>query len=413
MLVKIVKILQINNYHFLKGGSERVYLETSKLLEERGHKVIHFSVNDGEALESPSKEYFIEPVDYFGNSYIKKIKSVCRFIFSKEAREKLEDLIRNEKPDVAHLHIFYGRLTSSILLVLKKFNIPVVMTVHGYRMLCPAYLFLDNKGKICEKCADGGYYHCILNRCNRGSLAYSSVAAFECYIRDMFFGYEKHMVKFIFVSRFIMDRHLHYKLSMRNKAVQIYNFINLEKFAPNYFTGDYYLYIGRLSREKGVMTLLEAWKQFPDAKLRIAGDGNLKKEILGYIKRHNIDNVELVGYMAGQKLLEIVRNSKYVIAPSEWYETFGLSIAESFACGKPVIASRIGAIPELVKDKINGFLFESKSVDSLVAAVKSAESISEAGYMELSHEARRYAETYFNKEIYYSKLVDIYKEVSR
>lgn len=408
-----MKILQINNYHFLKGGSERIYLETSKLLEERGLKVIHFSVNDGEALESPSKEYFVGPVNFFDGNLINKIRAACKFIYSKESRYKLERLIKNERPDVAHLHIFYGRLTSSILPVLKKFNIPVVMTVHGYKMLCPAYLFLDNKGKICEKCADGGYYHCILNRCNRGSLAYSSVAAFECYIRDMFFGYEKHMVKFIFVSRFIMDRHLHYKLSMRNKAVQIYNFINLEKFAPNYFTGNYYLYIGRLSREKGVMTLLEAWKQFPDAKLRIAGDGNLKKEILGYIKRHNVDNVELVGYMAGQKLLEIVRNSKYVIAPSEWYETFGLSIAESFACGKPVIASRIGAIPELVKDKINGFLFESKSVDSLVAAVKSAESISEAGYMELSHEARKYAETYFNKEIYYSKLVDIYKEVSR
>lgn len=405
-----MKILQINNYHYLKGGSERVYFETSRLLEENGHKVIHFSVNDKEALESPCKGYFIEPSNYFGRNFIQN-NFIYKFIYSKEARYKLEDLIKREKPDIAHLHIFYGRLTSSILPVLKRYNVPVVMTIHEYKMLCPMYTFLNDEGKICEKCATGNYYHCVVRKCNRSNVTYSSISALECYIRDKYFPYERYIDKFIMVSKFLMDKHLQYKPQLRDKTVQIYNFVNMEKYTSMHLQGDYYLYFGRLSREKGILTLLEAWKHFPGIRLKIVGNGSLKNEIIKYIQENNI-NAELVGYLTGQELFEVIRDSKYVIIPSEWYETFGLNIVEGFACGRPVLASKIGAIPELVQDKMNGFLFESKNINSLIETVKLAETISEDEYKELSYAARGYAETYFDKEIYYKKLTEVYNEIT-
>ncbi|HHT9109543.1 MAG TPA: glycosyltransferase family 4 protein [Candidatus Brocadiaceae bacterium] len=405
-----MKILQVNNYHYLRGGSERVYFETSKLLEENGHTVIHFSVKDTDSFDSPFKGYFVDPVTYFKSGLLNKTKNVFKFIYSRDAKNKFEELIKNEKPDIVHLHIFYGRLTSSILPVLKKYSIPAVMTVHEYKMLCPVYNFLNNEGKICEKCANSCYYHCVIHKCNKGDLFYSSVSALESYIRDKCFPYEKYIGRFIMVSKFVLTKHLQYRPQIQNKAIQVSNFVNVEEYTPNYSPGNYYLYVGRISKEKGILTLLKAWKHLANIALKIVGDGDYKDQIIRYIKENNINNVELVGYLTGKQLFEIVRNSKYMIAPSECFETFGLNIIEGFACGKPSIASKIGAIPELVQDGINGFLFESGNVDSLVKTIKLAEDTPGEKYLEMAISARNLVENNFNKEIYYKRLMGVYQE---
>jgi len=361
-------------------------------------------------LENDYEEYFVDGVDYFDKSIFAKITSVKRFVYSKEAKNKLEQLIQKEKPDIAHLHIFYGRLTLSILPVLKKYKIPAVMTLHEYKLLCPVYNMLDNKGNICEKCANGSYYHCIIRKCNRNNLSYSFVAALECYIRDYFFAYEKFIAKFIAVSKFVANKHLQYKTNLKDKIDTIYNFINFKDIIPSYSTGDYYLYFGRLSMEKGILTLLNAWRNFPDLKLKIVGDGTLKEEIIRYIQENNMHHAELLGYRTGEVLNDIIQNAHFIISPSECYETFGLSIVESFALGRPVIASNIGAFPELVQNQINGFLFESKDVHSLVKAVNLAEALSEGQYIEMSKNARKFAERNFNSHDHYLKLMDVYKE---
>lgn len=406
-----MKVLQINNYYYLKGGAERVFFETSKLLEEKGHKVIHFSVNDVQASKSIYKRYFIKPY-YFDNNFLEKIKSAFRFVYSKEARANLESLINKERPDVAHLHIFYGRLTSSILPIIKKYKIPSVMTVHEFRLLCPVSTFLNNAGEICEKCANGNYFHCILNKCNKGHLSYSFVSSLECYMRDFLFNYVEHIDKFIMVSKFILEKHLQYRINLKHKVTHIYNFVDIHRITPNYLKGDYYLYFGRLSKIKGLLTLIKAWKKFPNLKLKIVGDGDLENTLSQYLRENNIDNVELVGYLSGSELSSMITNSKFVIVPSEWYENNPMSIIESQVNGKPVIASRIGGIPEIVRDSVNGFLFESKNIHSLIESINLAESISEAKYRELSHAAREHAETYFDKEIYYEKLIKVYNEIS-
>ncbi|UPT76812.1 glycosyltransferase family 4 protein [Sulfurovum sp. XGS-02] len=406
-----MKILQINNYHHVRGGSDRVYFETSKLLEKNGHNVLFFSVKDEMSEAHYSDKYFIQPFNYENTGTLHKIKLAAQFLYNKEARDNLELLIKNEKPDIAHLHIFYGHITSSILPVLAKYNIPTVMSVHDYRMLCPANVMRDSEGKICEKCAEGNYLSCIIGKCTKHSLVYSSIAAMECFVRDQFFSYEKYIDRFIMVSRFILDKHIQYKPSMKSKSEHVYNFIDLDKYSPHFSHEDYYLYFGRLSREKGVMTLLNVWRKFPHVHLKIVGTGEVEEEAKQYIAKHNMSNVEFVGFLNGDALFDVVKRSKFLFVPSEWYENNPMTVIEGFALGKPVIGARIGGIPELIKEGFNGYLFDSGDLDDLTGAVQKAQSISNDAYRSLGENARNFAEEHFNENKHYHELLKIYQKL--
>jgi glycosyltransferase involved in cell wall biosynthesis len=405
-----MKILQINNYHYIRGGSDRVYFETAKLLEKHGHEVLFFSIKDQESEKHYCDKYFVKPFDYQNVGTITKLQMTAKFIFNSEAREKLELLIQNEKPDIAHLHIFYGYLTSSILPILKKHNIPMVMSVHEYKMLCPVSIMRDLRGEICQKCADGNYLYCIAGKCNKNNLAFSLVSAMECFIRDRFFAYEEHIDRFIMVSQFILDKHVQYRPSIAPKSRQIYNFIDLGN-APVFMHENYYLYFGRLSREKGVMTLLRAWRNFPDIRLKIVGTGDIEKDAKQYIEEHQMSNVELVGFLSGDRLFDVVKRAKFIIVPSEWYENNPMNVIESFALGKPVIGARIGGIPELIQEDFNGYLFESGDADDLTNTVKKAESVSDDAYVRLGKNARVFAEENFNETKHYDELIKVYEEL--
>lgn len=188
-------------------------------------------------------------------------------------------------------------------------------------------------------------------------------------------------------GEFIKEKHLKYKPGLRDKTVQIYNFVNIMPCSEEYPQGSYYLYAGRLSREKGVMTLVKAWKHLPDKMLKIAGDGPLKEEIARHIRKNDQENIELMGHLSGQRLFDLIKNSRYLIVPSESYENNPMSVLEAFANGKPVIGANIGGIPELIKDRVNGFLFQSNNIDSLVEVIQSTENISNDKYTDLSREA--------------------------
>jgi glycosyltransferase involved in cell wall biosynthesis len=406
-----MKILQINNFHYVRGGADRVYFETSKLLEKHGHEVLFFSIKDQESEKHYSDKYFVKPFDYQNVGTITKLQMAAKFIFNSEAREKLELLIQNEKPDIAHLHIFFGYLSSSILPVFKKHNIPTVMSVHDFRMLCPISVLRNSKGEICEKCAEGNYLHCIAGKCSKNNLVFSLVSAMECFVRDRFFSYEEHIDRFIMVSQFTMDKHAQYRPSIKDKSKQIYNFIDLSKCSPNFAHENYYLYFGRLSHEKGVMTLLRAWRNFPDIRLKIVGVGDIEKEAKQYIEEHQMSNVELVGFLSGDRLFDVVKRAKFIIVPSECYENNPMTIIEGFALGKPVIGARIGGIPELIQENFNGYLFESGDVAGLSNSIKKAESISEDAYVRLGKNARSFAEENFNEHKHYDELIKVYEEL--
>ena len=401
-----MKILQVNNYHYLRGGAETVYFQTTKILEKHGHELIHFSTQNNKNVPGTTSRYFIKERSYLNKNLVEKIKSSSGFVYSLESAKKIEELIKDEKPDIAHLHIFFGQLSSSILKVLKKHKIPVVMTVHEYKMLCPTYLMIRTDGTICEKCADGNYTNCIKYKCNKGSTAYSTLMATESFVRDKFIPYEKYIDEFIFVSKFIYNKHMEYKPLLKKKSRVIYN--SFGGSIKAYSERAYFLYVGRLSKEKGILTLIKAMEKFPEKNLKIVGEGPQHKELQDYIVLNRCNNIELLGFHSGKSLDKLYQKADFLFMPSQWYETFGMTILESFSYGKPVAISNIGGMPEVLKDESNGFLFEPSNQASLENAIERIIGLSQEAYKQMSLSCIERVKQ-FSIEKYYSEIIDVYK----
>lgn len=402
-----MKILQINNQHYLKGGAHRVYLDTATLLKENGHEVCFFSLKEEQSIRDENEVFFPESVGYRESNVINKVLSVKSFINNKKAADSLKEYIKKIKPDVAHVHLFMGGLTTSILKVLNDNNIPIIHTVHDYRLICPSYLFLDGNSEICEKCKNGRFINCLTNRCSDKSLSQSGVLALDAYYRKYIKSPHKYIDKYIFVSRFIYNKHNEYQKGIKFKSVVLHNFIsNLEDIKPNNEKGKYFLYLGRLSREKGVTTLINSAEK-ANVNLKIVGNGPL----LDRKDTNQNQNIDFLGFKKGVELWDIVKNASFIIVPSEWYENNPLSIIESYAHGKPVIGSKIGGIPEILKHDKTGYLFNHGNEAELKEVLLNANSISKDEYQILSKNARDFAENYFNPVKHYKELINIYKEV--
>ncbi|MDR0834539.1 MAG: glycosyltransferase [Candidatus Symbiothrix sp.] len=400
-----MKILQINKYFYHKGGSESVFFNTIDLLKEHGHEVHCLAIKNPKNLLSDDSSYFIDYPEMSETGFVGKLKNSLAFFYNREAKKKIEQLIRNQQPDVAHIHLLFNGLSVSILPVLKKYNIPVVMTVHDYRLLCPAYLFLDGSGTICEKCRDGHYGHCIQKKCSRRGHIIDTMLCLDMYFRNLCFPIHKYVDKFIFISNFTFDKHADYNPIYKEKGVRLYNFVKpVEINSTNAQASPekYYLYYGRLSREKGLLTLVDAVKNM-NIKLKIAGIGNALDYILDLPQ-----NIEILGFKTGVELQDLIRNAYFVIVPSEWYETFGLTVVEPQVLGVPVIGARIGAIPELIKENENGFLFEVGNAVALRQAIEKAEKCSAKQYEQMSLNARTASVQFSDSESAYNQLITIY-----
>ena len=414
-----MKILLINNAHYNRGGADKVYLNTGELLEKNGNDVSYFAINYDENFDSEFSNYFVPNPDFKKKSWLSKLSSFPRYYFSSQAQHNLQRLINKHKPEIAHIHLLYGGgLTSSILPVLKKNKISVVLTIHDYKLLCPVLTLMDSNLNICEKCAKGNYIHCITKRCNQMSLSSdknlfnSIIFATESWFRDKLFNYDKFISKYIFVSEFSRNIHIKYKPFFKEKSDVFFNFINFDNsVVPSSYMGDYFLYFGRLSREKGILALLEAFRNFPASRLLIIGEGVLEVEIRSFINNYSLNNVTLLGYKSGNELDTYIKNSKFVILPSEWYENNPLSIIESFRFGKPVIGSNIGGIPELIKENETGILFEPGSPNSLMEALNKTKDIGEEEYARLSKNAYKFAYNNFHPEAHYLKLIEVYNSI--
>lgn len=405
-----MKILQINNYHFLKGGSETVYLNTGKLLESKGHEVVYFSTHNEKNIDHGANEFFVKSANPMNQGFIGKIANSVNFVYSKTAYNNLKKLLQKEKPDIAHLHIFYGGLTSSILKVLKEFSIPVVMSVHEYKMLCPAYTFLTMDGVVCEKCAKGNYMPCVVNKCNKGNIVYSLIAALESKFRDKYYNYCRNIDHFIMVSKFIKDKHSNYISDIKEKSSVIYNFQNLSIEEISNKKDCDLVYFGRLSKEKGLLTLLKVLKQKRDVTLKIIGTGPISNDIEDYVRNNELDNVNVLGFQSGDDLWNHVKSSRFSVVPSEWYENNPMSVIESLFLGVPVIGANIGGIPEIVKED-HGYIFESGSVDELACKIDQALNLPEDSYLNYCKNAQVFAENSFSETHHYGELMEIYNSV--
>jgi len=389
-----MKIFQINNNYESTGGSDIVFNSTVRLLRDRGHRVITLS-------RSHHAEAVFNGTDYF----LKHSASFIDRFYSADAKNKIEQILAVEKPDLIHIHCIIGGVTFSILPVIKKYKIPVIMTIHDFRLKCPVAIHMNSDGEVCEKCGTGRYYNCILSNCSPAGLLRSVSVAAESYWRDLFIPYDEYVNEYIFVSDFVRGKFLETESNIAKKSHVIFNFT--ENYNQRVSRGNYYLYFGRLAREKGLLTLLEAFSDLPELNLKIAGAGPLKD----LIESKKTQNVELLGFKSGRELKDVLHNSSFVIVPSECYETLSLSAVEAFALGKPVIGSRLGALTELLEGNKNGFLFDPKDKADLKKTISMSSALSDDEYNNLSRNAFHFAAGKFSEEVYYKRLLEVYEKV--
>ncbi|BDX39589.1 glycosyl transferase [Tenuifilaceae bacterium CYCD] len=403
-----MKILLINNHHHLDGGAHRVYFNTGQLLEKHGHQVAYYSTRDENSEPTQYLDYFLPRRNFKTKSLITKLINSTVYIYNRQAYKSIIRLINDFKPDVAHIHLFYGGLTVSVLKALRDKNIPIVHTVHDYRLICPVNTLLDSKGQICELCVDRKYYHCVQKRCSKGNLFNSIMLMCEAYWWRFFNKPIELIDRFIFVSKFIRDKHIEFNSRFNEKQIQLYNFHDIKHEGKTSRMGDYLFFYGRLSPEKGLELLLELISQ-TGIKLKIAGGGPLEDLTLKYST--DFENIEFLGFKNGEELFDLIRECRYVVVPSEWYENNPMTIVEAFSLGKPVIGANIGGIPELVINGKTGFLFQSKSKEDLNEKILTALNVSEKEYNELSENALNFAHNNFNSMNSYQELMKIYNQV--
>lgn len=408
-----LKILVINNYHYRRGGADSIYFNTIELLQSKGHQVQTFSLIHKENLPNENEKFFANYHSLPSKSFILKLLNLYKYFYSSEARKGLKKLLIEFSPDVVHAHLLYGGLTSSVLSLLKSRNIPVVYSAHDYKLICPNQSFLINGSKICEACKGQKYYNAYKTKCNRNNSLYSLIIGLESYYRDIFFPINKYISKIVASCNFGLEKHKEFRPDLVSLLTRLYNLApNLESIVPVFRQGEYFLFFGRLSDEKGLITLLEAWRNVPfDCNLKIVGTGPLEVTLSKLIKYHKLRNVDLLGYKSGEYLKELIRNSSFILVPSEWYENNPMTLIEGFSQGKPGIGSDIGGIPELIHNERTGFLFQSGNIKELTDCIIKANNLSETQYDLLAKGARSFADEHCSSEVHYKSLIKIYTEV--
>ena len=363
-----MKVLLVNKYHYFRGGSETYYFGLAELLRKAGHEVIFFAMEDEHNLPCAQSEYFVSNVEFNGKlSALDQLKAAARMVYSLEAKCKFDKLLRNEKPDIIHINLFHRVLTASIVDVAKKHHIPIVFTMHDLNCICPNHTML-NHGKICEACLRGNYMNCVKCVCFKDSRLKCLMAAIES-------EYNKRSGLYNKIDCFITPSEFYKNLLMKSgltkkRIIHMKNFLPAEtEYAIRGKRGDYVLFFGRLSYEKGILTLIEAMKHVK-APLLIVGTGPEEDAIRQKIAVSGLsDRVTLLGFKSGTELWSYVMNAGCVVIPSEWYEASGYTACEAQAMGKPVVVTDAGGLPENIVNGETGIVCPMSDVKKLAEAI--------------------------------------------
>ena len=396
-----MKVLLVNKFHYLKGGSEKYYFELGKLLEENGHEVAYFSMKNEKNIHLNNKEYFVDEIDLNSNNKLKALD----VIYSKENKKLMEKALDDFKPDIVHINNFQRQLSSSIISAIKKRNIPIIYTAHDLQAICPNIVMLNRENEICNKCKNGKYYNCIKGKCIKNSTLKSLLGGIEGYYYRLHNIYNK--IDHIITPSIFYEKELK-KDGIKN-VTGLHNFILLEDYQVETQDEGYLLYIGRLSKEKGIFDLVKAMKDNKE-KLLIAGSGPEKEKIDKLIKEEKLTKrVKLLGQLKPTEVKEYVRKAHAVVVPSVWYENCPYSVLETIAIGKPIIGADIGGIPELVIDGENGLLFESGNSKDLSKKISELYSNKKL-YKKFCENSKKISKQY-DKNKYYENLMKIYNDV--
>lgn len=403
-------ILQINKFHYLNGGADGYYLAVSRLLTEKGHSVIPFTMNSLNLPADPWRRYFVSPVDLSRPRFSWRfIKGLGRLFWSPEAARKIKKLIYAAKPQVAHLHSIYHHLSPSILPVLKAQGLRTVMTVHDWHLVACNYN-LFHRGRVCT-CVNGSYWPVIRNKCVKDSYLASLLEVAEQKVHRFLRVYEKYIDVLIAPSE-IVKKKLLANSWPENKVRVLPHFVDIKIPSQGVRKpGDYLLYIGRLSQEKGVDKLIRAYSRTQKLlPLLIAGDGVWRAELEDLTAKLGLcQDIRFLGKKKIKDIAELISCSRALVLPAQSPETFGLVVLEAYLLEKAVIASRIGALPEVVKDRETGFLFPPQDIDALAEKL---ELISNQPALAVKYglAGAKLVKDYYNKEKHYQELIKIYED---
>ena len=362
-----MKILMINKFLHPNGGSETYIFKLGAYLQSMGHEVQYFGMeHEGRCVGNRVNAYTSD-MDFHGGSKLSKLTYPLKTIYSSEARKKLRLVLEDFQPEVCHLNNFNYQLTPSTLLEIAKWKkeghpCRVIFTAHDYQLVCPNHMCNNpNTGENCEKCLGGHFGNCTKGKCIHGSLAKSAVGTLEAMLWNGC-GVYKNIDVMICCSEFLKTK-MDCNPLFAGKTLALHNFVDkVERKETE--KQDYVLYFGRFSREKGIDTLLKVCKALPDIPFVFAGTGPLEGEIAG------VPNIKNVGFQRGQALENLIRQARFSVYPSQWYENCPFSVMESQLYGTPVLGADIGGIPELIEVGKTGELFESGNAAQLEEIIR-------------------------------------------
>lgn len=401
-----MRVLAVNKFFYVRGGCERYFFDLDGLLTSRGHEVRHLSMSHSRNLPSRDSNLFVSNVDFAKRESLgREIKKGLRVIYSTEARRAMTRAVREIRPDVVHMHNIAHQLSPSIMPALKSEGVPAVQTLHDYKLICPVYVLMRG-GATCEACRGGRFYNALLRGCHPSGPVAGLANTVEMYLHRSVLGSYDSVRLFLCPSRFMYDKVKSFGVG-EDRLVHLPYFIPVDDYVPAAGGDrDYYVFSGRLSREKGLPTLLEAASRAPDMKLVVLGEGPLEREL---IERYGAEPwVEFRGHVSGEELKRVVSGAAFSVVPSEWYENQPLTILESFALGVPVIASAIGGLPEIVRNGDTGLLVEPGNPEDLASAVRWLGSNPDAA-AGMGARARRLVEEEHSPESHYGLIMDIYE----
>ncbi|MDD7738616.1 MAG: glycosyltransferase family 4 protein [Lachnospiraceae bacterium] len=358
-----MKILMVNKFLYPKGGAETYMLLLGNNLASRGHKVEYFGMYHPDNIVGNQWNLYTKPVDFHKQGRRANLVNPWKIICSSEAGRKMEKLLREFQPDVVHINNFNYQLTPSILLAVEKYRkkeqktVKVVYTAHDSQLVCPNhYLYQPLQKKACDACLTGGFANCVRKKCIHNSTLRSFLGAMEGWYwkRRKVYG----ILDVILCPSAFMKKALDTNPLLASKTVYLQNFVNPTACSDDK-QGDYVLYFGRYSEEKGIETLLEVCKELPQIPFVFAGSGPLEELI------RDIPNVQNIGFLRGKALQRTIRGARFSVCPSECNENCPLSVMESIMNGTPVLGTKRGGIPELIEEGKTGWLIEAGEKEQL------------------------------------------------
>ncbi len=402
-----MKVLQVNKFFHRKGGSEAYLFALIDELGKRKISTAEFSMKNPLNRSSRWAEYFVDPIDYDTPDLKRKLAFGAKIIYSAEARKKISRLLDAYAPDLVHLHIFQHQISPSILPEIKKRGLPIVYTAHDLKSVCPNYK-MRTRGRVCESCKPCRYYHCLLKKCVKNSYLKSVLNTVEMYVH-LWMKYYDAVDLFITPSKFYRDKLVEFRFDP-GKVIHVPNFVDETAFAPKYSHEGYFIYLGRLSEEKGVLTLVDAMGKVKGGELRIIGTGPLEAEIRERIESRRLKNVRMLGFRSGEELRTLIRNCMFSVVPSEWYENGSISLLESLAYGKPVIGADIGGIPEHLNHGEDGLVFRSRDSEDLAKKINRL--LENPGELvRMGENARKKVETIYSQKAHVDVIIQLYESL--